>query len=88
MATIAARILAELQLTTTPLDQTSIAFRTGDIFASVRRTVQELTKANRIHIADYRGVTGFPRFAFGPRPPVVSQADNDAMSQDTGFSQL
>jgi len=58
-----------------PLDQTSIAFRTGDIFASVRRTVQELTRANKIHIADYRGITGFPRFAFGPRPPVVSQAE-------------
>jgi len=56
---------------TQPLQQIDIAYRTSLLEASVRRTVQELTRANKIHVADYRGDRSAPRFAFGSSPSVT-----------------
>lgn len=66
-----------------PLTQVDIAYRIGQNPPSVRRTCQQLQKAGKIHVADFRGLTSTPRLALGPMP-ILSTAP----SQDTGFSNI
>lgn len=65
--TIAQQILGVLgAVGARPLQQIDIASRIGANQATVRRTVQELTRAGKIHVADYFGHPFAPRFAIVP----------------------
>jgi len=55
----------------TPLTQSDIAYRTYNNAPSVRRTVQELTRAGKIHVVDYAGYAQTPLFAIGAKPAPV-----------------
>lgn len=75
--TVRDRVLDTLRRTDGPIDQTTIAMRSGDNFNTVRRVVQELRAAGVIEVADYNTTGYYPRL----RLPV---AVNEPLSTSDG----